>query len=129
MTKCKLCESEGITITKHAHRGNQYHYKLRCHTCRRAYFVPRTKEVYEIVKLKQWNPSRSLQRLRDVKEVAGQYWRVMDKDKLKRIDVEKDDIQKLESSLKRKRRNSSLVEMRDSFGNTYCVSRSKPSVW
>lgn len=73
----RKCNSTNITFFKRIHEGKkvkQFHYGVKCLNCGVSYKIPRTKEVYELVKNIPWTKSKHWYKLRLVKGTAeGEY--------------------------------------------------------
>ena len=60
---CGKCDSSDIEFIKIIGYGEKegvvYHYMIKCHSCRKAQFIPRTQEVYEKVKDIPWRKTKA----------------------------------------------------------------------
>ena len=59
MVKCRKCNSYNIEVNKYIHKAikggkDSFHYKISCRDCKSSYHTERTREIYEMVKDKQW---------------------------------------------------------------------------
>ena len=61
--KCRYCGCTSFSYKKKIQwgpsQGKTFHYQAKCKECRKIYYIPRTREVYEKVKDFKWEISKA----------------------------------------------------------------------